>query len=106
MEKAERALHTLNKNDISEIKTFQNPPAGIPTCCKLSNYRCSVSDGSRVYRTRGKVVINALNLEVKTDWTSARSLLSEPDFLQSLINYDKDNTPPRIIASLKKYITN
>ena len=29
LDKAIKALNTLNKNDISELKTFQNPPAGV-----------------------------------------------------------------------------
>jgi dynein heavy chain len=29
LDKALKALNTLNKNDISEIKTFSSPPAGV-----------------------------------------------------------------------------
>jgi dynein heavy chain len=41
-----------------------------------------------------------------TTWASARSLLTEGEFLSNLINYDKDNIPPRVIQNLKKYIFN
>ncbi|PRP87074.1 hypothetical protein PROFUN_04810 [Planoprotostelium fungivorum] len=84
LESAVRALNTLNKNDIAEMKTFSSPPAGV----------LLVMEAVAIIR------------QVPANWASAKMLLSEPNFLQSLIDYDKDNIPPKIVAQLKKYILN
>jgi dynein heavy chain len=82
LERAVRALNTLNRNDISEIKTFSNPPAGV------------------------LLVMEAICVVygLPPNWATARSLLGEVDFLSNLIAFDKDNIPPKTILQLKKCI--
>jgi dynein heavy chain len=40
----------------------------------------------------------------KADWDGAKKLLSMPDFMDQLKNYDKDNIDPKRAKQLGKYI--
>jgi dynein heavy chain len=40
----------------------------------------------------------------KADWDSSKKLLGESDFMQQLINYEKDNIDPKRIKGLQKYM--
>jgi dynein heavy chain, axonemal len=77
-----KALATLKKDDITEIKGFANPPDAV------------------------KVVLEAvcLLLGSPTDWKSAKGVMSQSNFLQQLKDYDKDNIEPKICKKLQKYI--
>jgi dynein heavy chain len=76
------ALKSLEKKDITEMKSFTNPPAAVRT----------VMEAVCVLLSR------------KTDWKAAKELLSDMTFMDQLVNYDKDNIPPSIIKKLKKYL--
>ena len=80
---ANKALDSLNSSDITEIKSFKQPPPLV------------------------KMVMEAICILVgaKPDWDSAKKVLSDTGFLKSLIAYDKDNVPDSILKSLKKYTT-
>ena len=43
---------------------------------------------------------------ISSDWNSARKLLGNKDFLQSLLNYDKDNITDEQLKKLKPYMEN
>lgn len=60
--KAEDAVMNINKDDITEIKMYQNPPAGV------------------------SLVMEAvcILLQEKTDWNSAKLIMGKKDFLQRL----------------------
>jgi len=45
-------------------------------------------------------------LSAKPDWSSAKSLLGDANFLRRLTEYDKDNIPGKTIKKLDKYIKN
>ncbi|XP_038058161.1 dynein heavy chain 6, axonemal-like isoform X2 [Patiria miniata] len=84
LESAQKALDALDKNDISEIKVFNKPPDMVLTVMETI----------------------CILLGVKPDWPSAKGLLSDPNFLKRLMDYDKDNVPDSYLKKLKKYIEN
>jgi len=78
---AVEALKSLNKNDITEIKGFKSPP---PLVQKVMEAVCIL-------------------LGAKPDWDSAKKVLSDSQFLQKLMDYDKDNIPPATIKKITGY---
>jgi dynein heavy chain len=80
-ESALKALATLDKKAVQELKAFNNPP-------------------EMVKFTMEAVCIL---LEKPPDWAEAKKLLSQLDFMDQLRLYDKDNIPPRIIKKVEKY---
>ncbi|OQR99780.1 dynein heavy chain, partial [Thraustotheca clavata] len=81
---AVQALDSLDKKDITEVKSFTKPPQAV------------------------QVVMEAVCIMLgdKPDWDTSKRLLSRPTFMQELKEYDKDNIPPKILKSIKKYIDN
>jgi dynein heavy chain len=52
---------------------------------------------------------NATNLSClsfRPDWPTAKQLLGDSNFLRRLLEYDKENIKPQILAKLQKYINN
>lgn len=44
---------------------------------------------------------------VEDYWGSSKKVLADTKFLESLVNFDKDNIPPKIIKTLReKFISN
>lgn len=80
-ESAVKALATLDKKSVQEMKAFNNPPEMV------------------------KFTLEAvcILLDVKPDWGEAKKLLSQMDFMDILRNYDKDNINPKFIKKLDKY---
>eukprot|EP00898_Chlorokybus_atmophyticus_P006606 jgi/Chlat1/6947/Chrsp52S06617 len=76
------ALSALNKQDITEIKSFPKPP---PLVQKTLEAVC-------------------VCLGEKTDWDTAKRVLSDVAFIKRLMDYDKDNIPEKVIRQLKKYV--
>jgi dynein heavy chain len=81
---AVKALKSLNKNDITEIKGFAKPPPLVQTTLEA------------VCILKG----------AKPDWDTAKKQLADGGFLKSLEDYDKDSIPEKYIKKLKKYISN
>ena len=84
LESAMAALNSLTKGDISEVKNFSQPP-------------------EKVKMTMEAVCIL---LGQKPEWDTAKKVLSMGDFMDQLVNYDKDNIDPKRIKQLQKYVTN
>lgn len=80
-EAAVKALATLDKKSIQEIKSFPNPPELVKTTMEAV---CILFD---------KV----------PDWNEAKKLLSSFDFMDSLKDYKKDSISVKIIKKLDKY---
>ena len=78
------ALNSLNKGDITEIKSFAKPP-------------------EKVQMTLEAVCIL---FGEKPDWDTAKKLMNDANFLQSLFDFDKDAIPEARLKKLKKYTTN
>ncbi|XP_076676367.1 dynein heavy chain at 16F [Andrena cerasifolii] len=79
---AQKALEALNKNDINEIRVFNQPPHLV------------------------RFVMEAVNLLLaeKIDWPSAKLVLGDIHFLDRLINYPKDDISDKLLAKLQEYI--
>ncbi|KAK3932091.1 Dynein heavy chain 6, axonemal [Frankliniella fusca] len=84
MEAATKALEALNKNDINELKVFNKPPPLVRTVMEAV----------------------CLLLGQKTDWTTAKVVLADTNFLKKLQEYDKDHIPDMTLRKLKAYIDN
>ena len=78
---AVKALDALSKGDIVEIKNFKSPP----TLVQMS--------------MEGVCIL----LGAKPDWDSAKKVLGDTQFLNRLVNFDKDNIPPKTIKQIIKY---
>ena len=80
-ESAVKALATLDKKSIQEMKAFNNPPEMV------------------------KFTLEAvcILMDVKPDWNESKKLLSQMDFMDLLKTYDKDNINPKIIKKVEKY---
>jgi dynein heavy chain len=81
MNNAIKALDSLSKNDIVEIKNFKSPP---PLVQKVLEAVCIL-------------------LGSAPDWDTAKKVMSDTGFLQRLKDYDKDNIPPATIKKILKY---
>ena len=42
-------------------------------------------------------------LGTKTDWDSAKKVLSDPYLMEKLVEYDKDHIPARVIREINRY---
>ena len=84
LEAANKALDGLDKSDIAEIRVFKTPP-------------------ELVVMTMEAVCIL---MDQKSDWSGAKVMLGDSQFMSKLINFDKDNVPMKILKKLKKYIDN
>ncbi len=76
MEDAERAISELSKNDITELKSFQNPPAAV-----VLALRC-------VFTYLGHVV------KQEFEWNWAKGIMSDTRFLDKIKTYDNKNISP------------
>ncbi|XP_053711973.1 dynein axonemal heavy chain 6-like isoform X3 [Synchiropus splendidus] len=107
LEGANQALNSLDKADISEIKVFTKPPDLVMTvmeavCILLS---CKLVPPFSVIFLSETSSIPCVCLD-RPDWPSAKQLLADANFVKRLMEYDKDNIKPQILAKLKKYINN
>ena len=82
LEGAMRALASLDKKDITVVKSFIAPP---PAVCMVMEAVCIL-------------------LEEKPDWPTAKVVLSQMDFIEKLQKYNKDNIPEGILRKLKTYV--
>lgn len=82
LDSAYKALDALEKKDIAELKVFSKPPDAV------------------------LMVMEAICIlfKVKPDWDSSKKLLSDPQLMKKMQDYDKDNISENTIKKLKKYI--
>jgi dynein heavy chain, axonemal len=87
LEEAVSSLKSLSKNDIVEVKSLSNPPAGVKM---VMDATCILFDlkGKKVPDPNGGPGAPKI-----TDyWDDAKKILNDPGkFLNSLMTYDKDN---------------
>lgn len=86
---AQAALNTLNKNNLTELKSFGSPPKAVVNVCAAV------------------MVLFAVNGKIPRDrsWKAAKLLMVRVDqFLSDLVNYNKDNIHPNIIEVLQDYL--
>ncbi|KAL9898323.1 dynein beta chain, ciliary [Glossina fuscipes fuscipes] len=86
---AQAALNTLNKNNLTELKSFGSPPKAVVNVCAAVMVLLAVN---------GKIPHNR-------SWKAAKLMMVRVDqFLNDLINYNKENIHPNIIDLLEKYL--
>ena len=86
---AQAALNTLNKNNLTELKSFGSPPKAVVNVCAAV------------------MVLFAQNGKIPRDrsWKAAKLMMVRVDqFLNDLVNYNKDNIHPNIIEVLQEYL--
>jgi len=84
LESAKKALASLTKADITEVKSFTNPPTAV------------------------RIVMEAVCvlLGEKEAWDNAKKVLGRSDFLDMLVNFDKDNIAESRLKKLRKQYIN
>ncbi|KAJ8926978.1 hypothetical protein NQ314_020603 [Rhamnusium bicolor] len=92
------ALNTLTPADITIVKTMKNPPKGVKLVMEAV---CIVKDIKP-----DKVPAPSGIGTVEDYWGPSKKVLGDMKFLENLINFDKDNIPPRVMDKLKHQILN
>lgn len=83
LEAARTALSNLDKNDITEIRSFATPPAAVQTVCE------------------GIVIIKGLK---ELSWASAKSMMSEGGFLKSLMEMNCDAITQKQVTKCRNHL--
>eukprot|EP00741_Cyanophora_paradoxa_P007767 tig00001206_g7515.t1 len=97
LESALKALRTLNKNDITEVRSLKTPPAGV----KLVLETLCIMLGVKPQK------VGEVGSKVDDYWEPAKKeLLGDSHFLDRLYEYDKDNIPEAVVAKIRPYIKN
>ncbi|KAM9425745.1 dynein axonemal heavy chain 2 [Pholidichthys leucotaenia] len=81
LEEAMKALESLNKKDMTQIKSYGRPPALVETVMHA--------------------VMTLLGKEAT--WAEAKRQLGEANFITTLVNFDKDNISDRVLKKIGKY---
>ena len=85
LEEAAAALNNLKKEDITEIRAFVKPHILVQQVCECV------------------VILRGLK---DVSWKGARAMMTDPRFLQSLVEFDKDNITDRQVRSVLSYMKN
>jgi dynein heavy chain len=97
LDAAVASLKSLNKGDITEVKSMLNPPAGV----RLVMETVCIMQGVKPKKVAG----DKPGTKVDDYWSASGPLLQNPQkFLDSLFNYDKENIPDKVIAKIEPYI--
>ncbi|KAH9276392.1 hypothetical protein BASA83_001085 [Batrachochytrium salamandrivorans] len=94
------ALDTLKKNDIDLVKSMKNPPDGVKlvmeAVCVMKDIKAEkIPDPSG----SGRMVLDY--------WKPSLKMLGDPQFLNSLKSFDKDEIPAHVIKKIRQtYIPN
>ncbi|KAJ9585774.1 hypothetical protein L9F63_002411, partial [Diploptera punctata] len=86
---AQEALNTLNKANLTELKSFGSPPGAVTNV------------------TAAVMVLLAPNGKIPKDrsWKAAKIVMAKVDsFLDALITYDKENIHPEVIKAIQPYL--
>ncbi|XP_071333968.1 dynein axonemal heavy chain 2 [Trachinotus anak] len=81
LEEAMKALESLNKKDMTEIKSYGRPPALVETVMQA------------VMTLQGK----------EPTWAEAKRQLGEANFIKTLVHFDKDNISDRVLKKIGQY---
>ncbi|KAK9511585.1 hypothetical protein O3M35_000215 [Rhynocoris fuscipes] len=99
LEVALAALNTLTPADITEVKSMKSPPNLVKIVMEAV---CVIKDikPDRIPDPSGTGKM------IEDYWGPSKRMLGDIKFLDSLINYDKDNIPPRIMKIIEeKFLT-
>ncbi|KAM3857822.1 dynein axonemal heavy chain 2 [Diretmus argenteus] len=81
LEEAMKALESLNKRDMTEIKSYAHPPELVETVMEA------------VMILQGK----------EPTWAEAKRQLGEANFIKTLVNFDKDNISDHVLTKINRY---
>lgn len=96
LEEANNALQTLTSGDITFVKSLKTPPITVKV---VMEGICIMKD------VKPERVTNPSGIGTIEDyWTSSKKMLTDMKFLDSLLHFDKDNIPPRIIQKIQERI--
>ncbi|KAK5669543.1 hypothetical protein QVD99_003934 [Batrachochytrium dendrobatidis] len=89
------ALDTLKKTDIDLVKSMKNPPDGVKlvmeAVCVMKDIKPEkIPDPSG----SGRMVLDY--------WKPSLKMLGDPQFLNSLKSFDKDDIPPHVIKKIRQ----
>ncbi|XP_076235061.1 dynein beta chain, ciliary [Calliopsis andreniformis] len=88
---AEAALDTLNKNNLTELKSFGTPPEMVALVAEAVLV---------LFAQRGQIPKDR-------SWKACKAMMGSVDtFLSQLRNYDKENIHPEIVKAIQPYINN
>ncbi|XP_045482107.1 dynein beta chain, ciliary [Harmonia axyridis] len=86
---AQEALNTLNKANLTELKSFGSPP-GVVTNVTAA-VMVLLSPGGKIPKDKS--------------WKAAKIMMAKVDaFLDALITYDKENIHPEVIKAIEPYL--
>ncbi|KAM6897413.1 dynein axonemal heavy chain 9-like [Xenentodon cancila] len=86
---AQDALNTLNKSNLTELKSFGSPVAAVTNV--TAAVMVLMARGGRVPKDRS--------------WKAAKVMMAKVDaFLDSLINFDKENIPEACLKAIQPYL--
>ena len=96
LDSAVKALKTLSKSDIVEVKSMKKPPGGVKLTMEAVCMLMGVKP-KRVPNPSGRGRIDDY-------WEPAqKQLLGDSKFLKKLMNYDKNNIPKEYMDKIKPY---
>ncbi|XP_076749810.1 dynein beta chain, ciliary-like [Xylocopa sonorina] len=88
---AEAALDTLNKNNLTELKSFGTPPEQVAMVAQAVLV---------LFAPRGQIPKDR-------SWKACKAMMGHVDtFLSQLRNYDKENIHPEVVKAIQPYINN
>lgn len=100
LENAVKALQTLTKGDITEIKAMKKPPDGVKLVMEAVCIMMNVPPVKTKDPAGGTKKIDDY-------WVPAqKTLLSDTRFLQNLLEYDKDNIAVEAMEKVRPYAAN
>ena len=99
LNKATKALNSIKKSEISEMKALKKPPDNV----KLALSAVCVMLDEKPVKVKGDKPGQTL-LDY---WPTAQKIMGDSSFLTRLVKYDKDNIEERIIDAVRReYIPN
>ena len=98
LESAVKALATLKKADVDEVKNMKSPPGGVKLTMEAVCIMKEIPP-AKVPAPDGKGKVDDF-------WEPAKKMMNDSKFLESLQKYDKDNIKPEVITKIRNYTTN
>ncbi|KAJ3220317.1 hypothetical protein HK099_004389 [Clydaea vesicula] len=89
LQAATQALNTLNKNNLTELKSFGSPSPDVVNV--VAAVMVLLSPGGKIAKDRS--------------WKAGKNIMAKVDsFLDSLINFNKENIEPTVLEAIKPYL--
>jgi len=99
LEEAVKSLSELEVKDITEAKSYQKPPAKV---LLTLNAVCVMFGDKGTMETDPNT-----GEKVRSYWDQAKARMKEPKkFIQTLLDFDKDDIPEKVIENITPYIEN